>query len=52
MGTKTGNFGIGFRRGGTEWQKDLTSQAKWAKQMADGGSSAATVIIFGMSANV
>jgi sugar phosphate isomerase/epimerase len=32
MPTKTGNYGIGFRRGGTEWQKDLTSQAKWAKQ--------------------
>ena len=32
MGTRTGNFAIGFRRGGTEWQKDLASQAKWAKQ--------------------
>ena len=32
MGTRTGNFTIGFRRGGTEWQKNLASQAKWAKQ--------------------
>src|SRR6476469_191981 len=32
MGTKTGNFAIGFRRGGTEWQKSLANQAKWAKQ--------------------
>jgi hypothetical protein len=27
-------------------------QTKWAKPMAAGGSSAATVIIFGMNANV
>ena len=32
MGTRTGNFAIGFRRGGGEWQKDLKNQAKWAKQ--------------------
>ena len=23
MKTRTGNFPIGFRRGGTDWQKDL-----------------------------
>jgi len=32
MGTRTGNFAIGFRRGGGEWQKNLATQAKWAKQ--------------------
>jgi len=31
MGTRTGNFSIGFRRGGGEWQKNLASQAAWAK---------------------
>lgn len=30
MGTRTGNFPIGFRRGGG-WQKDLPALAKWAK---------------------
>jgi sugar phosphate isomerase/epimerase len=32
MGTRTGNFSIGFRRGGVEWQKKLPSVAKWARQ--------------------
>ncbi len=32
MATRTGSFAIGFRRGGTEWQKDLKVQARWAKQ--------------------
>lgn len=31
MKTRTGNFPIGFRRGGTEWQKDLSSLIGWAK---------------------
>jgi sugar phosphate isomerase/epimerase len=32
MGTRTGNFPIGFRRGWTEWQKrDLKALAGWAK---------------------
>lgn len=30
--TRTGNFPIGFRRGGSEWQRDLTSLASWAKE--------------------
>lgn len=29
MNTRTGNFPIGFRRGGTDWQKDITSLLKW-----------------------
>src|SRR5438094_876583 len=32
MPTRTGNYAIGFRRGGGEWQKNLPTQAKWAKQ--------------------
>jgi sugar phosphate isomerase/epimerase len=32
MATRTGSFAIGFRRGGSEWQKNLPSQSKWAKQ--------------------
>src|SRR4051794_17290356 len=32
MPTRTGNFPIGFRRGGGEWQrKDLAALASWAK---------------------
>lgn len=32
MGTRTGSFPIGFRRGGSDWQKkDLRGLAKWAK---------------------
>ncbi|MBV9863726.1 MAG: sugar phosphate isomerase/epimerase [Abitibacteriaceae bacterium] len=30
--TRTGNFTIGFRRGGTEWQKDIQSLIQWAKE--------------------
>ena len=30
MRTRTGNFPIGFRRGGGEWQKDLTALLQWA----------------------
>jgi sugar phosphate isomerase/epimerase len=32
MPTRTGNYPIGFRRGGSEWQKDLRSLASWAKE--------------------
>jgi sugar phosphate isomerase/epimerase len=32
MQTRTGNFPIGFRRGGTDWQKDIQSLIAWAKQ--------------------
>lgn len=31
MSTRTGKFPIGFRRGWTEWQKDLSALAQWAK---------------------
>jgi sugar phosphate isomerase/epimerase len=31
MKTRTGQFPIGFRRGGTEWQKDLHTLINWAK---------------------
>ena len=32
MGTRTGNYRTGFRRGGGEWQKDLKALASWAKE--------------------
>lgn len=32
MPTRTGNFPIGFRRGGSEWQRDLNALAQWAQQ--------------------
>src|SRR5207244_337303 len=32
MATRTGNFSLGFRRAGVEWQKDLPRLAKWSKQ--------------------
>jgi sugar phosphate isomerase/epimerase len=32
MPTRTGDFPIGFRRSGVEWQKDLPKLAKWSKQ--------------------
>jgi sugar phosphate isomerase/epimerase len=31
MKTRTGQFPIGFRRGGTEWQKEIGSLIDWAK---------------------
>ncbi len=31
MGTRTGNFPIGFRRGWSEWQKNLKNLSTWAK---------------------
>ena len=34
MKTRTGNFPLGFRRGGTDWQKDLPSLISWAKENA------------------
>lgn len=30
--TRTGNFPIGFRRGGSEWQKDLPGLLVWARE--------------------
>lgn len=45
--TRTGNFTIGFRRGGTDWQKDINSLIEWAKANEFGaidiGRDAATV---------
>ncbi|MBN1934941.1 MAG: sugar phosphate isomerase/epimerase [Anaerolineae bacterium] len=32
MQTRTGNLGLGFRRGGGEWQKDLGKLIAWAKE--------------------
>ena len=32
MPTRTGNFPIGFRRAGVEWQKDLTKLSGWSKK--------------------
>jgi sugar phosphate isomerase/epimerase len=32
MKTRTGNFAIGFRRGGGKWQKDLDGLIAWAKE--------------------
>jgi len=32
--TRTGGFPIGFRRGWTDWQKDITALAGWAKANA------------------
>ena len=31
MKTRTGNFPIGFRRGGGDWQKDLDQLIQWAQ---------------------
>ena len=33
MKTRTGNFSIGFRRGGAAWQQDLGGLAKWGSEM-------------------
>lgn len=30
--TRTGSFPIGFRRGGSDWQKDLDGLIRWAKE--------------------
>ena len=32
MKTRTGNFPIGFRRGGSEWQRDLEALIGWAQE--------------------
>ncbi len=32
MNTRTGNYPIGFRRGWSKWQKDLTGLIKWTKK--------------------
>jgi sugar phosphate isomerase/epimerase len=32
MKTRTGGYGIGFRRGWSDWQKDLPRLARWAKE--------------------
>jgi sugar phosphate isomerase/epimerase len=32
MPTRTGNFPIGFRRGGGAWQKDLAALASWSRE--------------------
>ena len=31
MNTRTGNFAIGFRRGGSAWQRDLPALLQWAR---------------------
>lgn len=33
MATRTGCFRIGFRQGGTDWQKDLAALSAWAKEV-------------------
>jgi len=33
MRTRTGGFRIGFRAGGTDWQKDLAGLAAWAREV-------------------
>ena len=33
MGTRTGNIPIGFRRGWSDWQKNLDSLSGWAKNV-------------------
>jgi sugar phosphate isomerase/epimerase len=35
-GTRTGGFPIGFRRGWSDWQKDLSAVVKWAKDSGFG----------------
>ncbi len=55
--TKTGNFPIGFRRGGSPWQKDLTGLLNFAKKNdfagidlhADADQSAAAVKAAGLA---
>lgn len=32
MPTRTGQFAIGFRRGWSDWQRDLSALAQWAKE--------------------
>ena len=46
LNTRTGSFPIGFRRGWSEWQQDLSSLTAWAKtngfQLIDLGNNADT----------
>jgi len=48
MKTGIGNFGIGFRRSGSEWQRDLSRLAKWSVEQGfeclDLGSNADDII--------
>lgn len=37
MATRTGGFGIGIRRTGGAWQRDLPAFARWAKEVGFGG---------------
>lgn len=56
MKTRTGNFPIGFRRGGTEWQQDTSALIEWTKTNElevidlgrDGDSSAPVVRAAGL----
>jgi sugar phosphate isomerase/epimerase len=56
MKTRTGSFSIGFRRGGSDWQKDLVGTITWAKQSGlsvidlgrDGDSAGRQVIDAGL----
>ncbi len=47
--TRTGNFPIGFRRGGSPWQQDLSALAQWAKKnglgVIDLGRDAAEIAV-------
>lgn len=47
--TRTGNFTIGFRRGGSDWQKNIDALIAWAKENGFGaidvGATAAADII-------
>jgi len=56
MKTRTGGFAIGFRRGGSDWQKDLGSLAAWATGSGfeaidlgrDGDQTAAELVAAGL----
>ncbi|MBZ0287534.1 MAG: sugar phosphate isomerase/epimerase [Anaerolineae bacterium] len=56
MKTRTGQFPIGFRRGGSDWQKDLSSALGWAQMSGlelidlgrDGDTGAKTVTEAGL----
>ncbi len=56
MKTRTGNFPIGFRKGGSDWQKDLDGMIVWAKQAdfevidlgSDADETAAKVVAAGL----
>lgn len=55
--TRTGGFGIGFRRGGSEWQKNLPATVEWAKRNGfaaldvgrDGDTAGAAVAAAGLA---